>query len=205
MSSKVVSLYSVPSPTNTILNIETIPDEEFVPGKTQASVTECSGQEYSLQSVHSGVAKTKHIHHRRITRSVVDWQVLIDWINKAFGELIPPPPPPSSCADLTVVGASVTTILSWISSQEKVMTSNGWSSFLQADFIFQAPMLPPSRPRSLTSLFFSKQAMAKEVDVKFDEAKESALDWQQLLSSFGRINEKIGLAERGKSKLFIYQ
>ena len=200
MSSKVVSLYSVPSPTNTILNIETITyDDEIVPRKTQASsVTESSGQESSLQSAQSQ-SKTKHSHHRRITRSVVDWQVLIDWINKAFGELIPPPPPPSSCADLTVVGASVTTILSWISSQEKVTISNGWSSFLQADFVFQAPMLPPSRPRSLTSLFFSKQAMAKEVDVKFDEAKESALDWQQLLSSFGRINEKIGLTERGKS------
>ena len=200
MSSKVVSLYSVPSPTNTILNIETITyDDEIVPRKTQASsVTESSGQESSLQSAQSQ-SKTKHSHHRRITRSVVDWQVLIDWINKAFGELIPPPPPPSSCADLTVVGASVTTILSWISSQEKVTISNGWSSFLQADFDFQAPMLPPSRPRSLTSLFFSKQAMAKEVDVKFDEAKESALDWQQLLSSFGRINEKIGLTERGKS------
>ena len=195
-AARIVTLYSVTSSTNTILNIETI----------ERPLTQASSKIPTASTLKEGVSpafKTTSFQqncNRRINRSVQDWQLLIDWINKTFGDLIPPPPPPSSCLDLTLLASCVTFLLNWIESHQRITSSQGWSLFLQGDFHFQPP-LPPSRPRSFSSLFFpTKLALAKEVDFKFDKARESAIDWQSFLSAFGRINEKIGVMQQDAAK-----
>ena len=223
-TTKIVTLYSVTSPTNTILNIETIAspalnpsdsnpnpgndnpppnpgNDSPDPGNDNGEKNPPNIQSLSTYAPSVTGALGQLNNRRRINRSVGDWYLLIDWINKTFGDLIPPPPPPSRCLDLTILASCVTLLLNWIASHERITSSNGWSLFLQGDFNFQPPPLPPSRPRSFTSLIFSsKSTLAKEVDMKFDEANESALEWQSYLSAFGRINENIGLIQQNAAK-----
>lgn len=163
---------------------------------------------YSVPSNNISILSTEA--NKRINRSVLDWQILIDWIINTHGQLIPPPAPPSASSDLALVGTCVDLILNYIQSHKAINGSEAWARFLQGDFNFSPPSpkvstAPPAKSLSFSSLFYSpanRALLAKEVDVAFDVARDDALEWRRFLSSFGRINEKLGIANREAAKVF---